>query len=80
MTQPITLFTTAGCHLCDDAWVLLSESGQSLQVAKVDIATDDALIECYGMRIPVLRSAAGSELGWPFDADQLGVWLANLTL
>lgn len=55
----------------------MAEQGELLRVNKVDIATDDTLIERYGVRIPVLRSLAGSELGWPFDAEQLGAWLAD---
>ena len=32
----------------------------------VDIAGDDALVACYGERIPVLRMG-DMELGWPFS-------------
>ncbi|WP_041523471.1 glutaredoxin family protein [Gilvimarinus agarilyticus] len=74
MTQSIILFTTAGCHLCDEASALLSECA-SVRVNKVDIAIDDALIERYGVHIPVLRAADGRELRWPFDARQLRHWL-----
>ncbi|BFM20434.1 glutaredoxin family protein [Gilvimarinus japonicus] len=78
MTQRIVLLTTSGCHLCDDACALLAELGDSVQLNKVDIAMDDALIERYGLRIPVLRSACGSELNWPFDAAELRGWLRRL--
>ena len=33
---------------------------------------DEALVEKYGIRIPVLKRARdGEELGWPFDEEQL---------
>jgi hypothetical protein len=36
-----------------------------------DIADDEALIEAYGKRIPVLIfPATGDELAWPFDIQQ----------
>jgi hypothetical protein len=44
---------------------------------KTDIANDDALIEAYGVRIPVLLNISTSkELGWPFDEQALFEWLS----
>ncbi|GAB4125990.1 MAG: glutaredoxin family protein [Sideroxydans sp.] len=64
------LYGTAHCHLCEQAQVLLAQC--RIAVEHVDIAEDDALLERYGVRIPVLsRVADGAELDWPFDADQL---------
>ncbi|MET0377817.1 MAG: glutaredoxin family protein [Spongiibacteraceae bacterium] len=72
------LYGTLGCHLCDDAEVLLAPLlvsvsrviGSDCEIECVDIADDDALLERYGEHIPVLRrSADGVELNWPFDAD-----------
>ncbi len=43
----------------------------------IDIAEDDALIESYGTRIPVLRREDnGAELGWPFDAAAVQGFIA----
>lgn len=61
-----TLLTTAGCHLCDQALTLIRRAAPGLQVALLDIADDDALVESYGERIPVLR-LNGRELAWPFS-------------
>ena len=61
----IELLTTLGCHLCEQAEALLRQAAPLAEIVKVDIAEDDALIEAYGERIPVLRYA-GRELGWPF--------------
>ena len=59
------LLTTAGCHLCDQALELIRRAGPTLELMLVDIAEDDALIEQYGEKIPVLR-LVHRELCWPF--------------
>jgi hypothetical protein len=42
----------------------------------VDIAFDDALMDAYATRIPVLREpASGRELGWPFGPEELEAFL-----
>ncbi|MDD2767278.1 MAG: glutaredoxin family protein [Methylococcus sp.] len=66
----LSLYGTAGCHLCEEAESVLA----SLEVGAtaVDIAGDDALLAHYGTRIPVLRDGTGRELSWPFDAA--AVW------
>jgi hypothetical protein len=41
-----------------------------LELEEVDISLSDALIEKYGVRIPVIRfSDSEAELGWPFTED-----------
>ena len=45
----LTLFTTAGCHLCEQAQALLNQvNQQTIEVHPVDIALDDDLLEQYG--------------------------------
>ena len=70
----LVLLSTSDCQLCDEAQRALMAmpqvAGWLLSVR--DIATDDALIERYGERIPVLQLEAGDgqclgELDWPFD-------------
>lgn len=61
----IELLTTLGCHLCEQAEMLLHQAAPLAEVQKVDIAEDDELIARYGERIPVLRYR-GRELAWPF--------------
>ena len=66
------LYSTLGCHLCEDAMALIKASGCIADIKEEDIANDDALVERYGVRIPVLQCAeSGAELGWPFDAAML---------
>ena len=52
MTHSILLYTRAGCHLCDDADVLLARYG--LVPQRVDIDADPALRERYNDCVPVV--------------------------
>lgn len=77
--QQLTLYTTAGCHLCEEALHLLEPwlvKGYGL--AKIDIAADDLLMARYGERIPVVASPCGGEIGWPFSAQELENWIRQL--
>lgn len=49
-----TLYVRAGCHLCEDAGVLLDEMIGADAWDAVDIETDDDLLVRYAHRIPVL--------------------------
>lgn len=74
MQTGLILYGTECCHLCDEAETVLRELG--LVATHVDIALDDELMEKYGVRIPVLkRQDSGAELGWPFDAEAVSVFL-----
>lgn len=76
----LTLYTAPGCHLCDDALELLNPwLDKGLSLALVDITKDELLLARYRVRIPVVASATGIELGWPFNADKLATWLTSLT-
>lgn len=72
--RELQLYHTAGCHLCEQAEALvlplMEQQGWVLQ--RFDIAADEALLERYATRIPVLRNPrCARELGWPFDAQQV---------
>lgn len=72
----IYLYTTMGCHLCEQAHSLLLEhqqtSGASLEIIPVEISDSEELMEKYGIRIPVLKFASNDlELGWPFNPIEL---------
>jgi glutaredoxin len=72
----LLLYGTRYCHLCEQAEALLVAAGMTAEY--VDIATDDALLERYRIRIPVLqRDDNGTELGWPFDAPALQRFIAQ---
>lgn len=74
------LYSTAACHLCEQAHAMLEIELQTLpdcRCREQDIADDDALFERYGVRIPVLRHPDSRELGWPFDPARLRAFLAS---
>ncbi len=74
----LKLFTTSGCHLCENAELLLAAvAGRKLLWQAVEIANSDELIEHYGLLIPVVQEPrSGAELPWPFDLAALENWLA----
>ena len=69
----ITLYTTAGCHLCDlaDVILLALPTHYQVEITYTEIGDDDELVKQYGIRIPVLQFSDGSEIGWPFEQDDI---------
>lgn len=75
MPVGLELYGTDHCHLCEQADALLR--GLGVIATHVDIVEDDDLLARYELRIPVLRrSDTGAELGWPFDAMAVTLFLA----
>ncbi|MFO8044455.1 MAG: glutaredoxin family protein [Halomonas sp.] len=75
---PLTLYTTLGCHLCSQLEGLLGHlCGEPVALARVEISEDDALMERYEVRIPVLADDQGEELDRGFEAPRLAAWLAE---
>ncbi len=73
------LYSSDGCHLCEEA-LALCESVMSLKdFAIIDIVEQThvnhealSLVELYGVHIPVLESLSTHEkLFWPFSAQQI---------
>ncbi|EPC02508.1 hypothetical protein L861_09190 [Litchfieldella anticariensis FP35 = DSM 16096] len=72
----LTLYTTLGCHLCDELeHYLATLSAVEVILEKVEIADDDTLMVRYGERIPVLVDADGEELERGFEPERLAAWL-----
>lgn len=73
----LIFYTTLGCHLCDDARVLLDTVlDAKTRLEEIDISGNDGLLERYGERIPVVaRRDTDAELGWPFSAADLRAFL-----
>ncbi len=76
----IQLYTTAGCHLCENVEVMLSyllryatQQDLVFEVVKVDIANSDALLSRFAEEIPVLE-IQGKFLKWPFQFTELTLW------
>jgi glutaredoxin len=77
----VQLFTTLGCHLCEEAHEQLRSlmgSGMDLSIELVEIAESEELMDRYGITIPVIR-ANDSEICWPFSSDELQAFLENDT-
>ncbi|SBV36526.1 Glutaredoxin 2 [uncultured Stenotrophomonas sp.] len=72
----LVLYQRDDCHLCDQALAVLAQA-RAPEFESVFVDEDDALEARYGVRVPVLRDAAGRELDWPFDAAALAGWLAR---
>jgi glutaredoxin len=62
----LVLYGRPGCHLCDDARVVLERIGEPFD--EVDIESDDALLKRYLERIPVI-ALDGQEL-YDFFVDE----------
>lgn len=72
-----TLYTTLGCHLCEQALSQLYElqrEGLSIDIVQTEIADSDDLMTKYGVRIPVI-AAGDDEIGWPFTLPELRAFL-----
>ncbi|MEP7040786.1 MAG: glutaredoxin family protein [Chloroflexota bacterium] len=80
MAQPprVILYERDGCHLCDEARVLLDEMLTPTGYARIDIETDDELVLRYGFRIPVIVVDGVDRLEAPITAPDLRALLAEL--
>jgi hypothetical protein len=74
----VILYERDGCHLCDDARVLLDEMLGSDGYARVDIEADDALVLRYGFRVPVIGLDGVDRLDAPITAPDLRSLIAEL--
>lgn len=81
MTTRVLLYTTAGCHLCEQAEQLLLEvlpQFPAFDWQALEISNDLSLVDAYGLRIPVIGlPTVSEELGWPFDAAALAAYLSR---
>ncbi len=68
--KTVTLYSRPGCHLCDDARVVLERlSAQApFTIEEIDITRDDALHARYLERIPVV-ALDGEEL-FDYEVDE----------
>ncbi len=65
----VSFYHREQCHLCEQALALLQQAGLGERVVMIDIDSDPELGVAYGLRIPVVESADGRVLDWPFDID-----------
>ncbi len=52
----VVLYTRPGCHLCEEAneQILAADCADSYVLEEVNIESDPALVERYGVKIPVI--------------------------
>ena len=74
----LVLYERDGCHLCDEARVLLDEMLSPDGYARVDIGADDDLVLRYGFRIPVVALDGVDRLEGPITAPDLRVLMAEV--
>lgn len=72
----ITVYSRRGCHLCEEAEVVVRRlAGTSHEVLVIDIDTDPALHDAYTVRVPVV-SVDGREVAqYQVDAAALALAL-----
>lgn len=76
----VRLYTTVGCHLCEEALAMLQrlEASHELEICDVEISESESLMAAYGIRIPVIAvTGRDDELGWPFSIEQLEAFIAG---
>jgi hypothetical protein len=71
------LYSSEGCHLCEQALVLIGNVIPDHQIEVIDIIDNElegaqSLVELYGVHIPVLeRLSDNTKLFWPFEQSQV---------
>ncbi len=73
----VEFFTRPGCHLCDDARVVLvaEQARTPFELQEVDIESDDALVRAYGLRIPVVVVDGEEAFEYTLDPEELAARL-----
>jgi len=76
----VNLYTTVGCHLCEEALALLlqaKQAGHGFDICEVEISESESLMKNYGVRIPVICfEGEADELGWPFTYAEVVTFLS----
>ncbi len=71
MKARVVLYERAGCHLCDEARVLLDEMIGPDRYDRVDIELSDDLVVRYGFRVPVIAVDGIDRLEAPITTPEL---------
>jgi hypothetical protein len=75
----LILYERDGCHLCEEARVLLDEMLGMDRYARVDIDADDDLVVRYGFRIPLITLDGFDRLEAPITRADVRALAAELT-
>ncbi|MEV6410672.1 glutaredoxin family protein [Kribbella sp. NPDC051718] len=73
MSDRVTLYGKPGCHLCDDARVIVAQVCAELGVtwSEIDITQDEQLFKEYGEQIPVTFVDGRQHDFWRVDPVRL---------
>lgn len=76
MLKTFILYSSEGCHLCEQALALCLPLLTQSQLRVVDIVEDANLVELYGMHIPVLACLGDENINnemlfWPFSSEDI---------
>jgi hypothetical protein len=74
----VVLYERLGCHLCEDAAVLLDRFIGADAYERIEIEPDDDLLLRYGHRIPVITLDGVERLELLIDAEQVRALAAEL--
>jgi hypothetical protein len=80
MTIEYHLYSSEGCHLCEQALDLFTQVTNQEVVKVIDIVDNELneinLVELYGVHIPVLeRLSDNTKLFWPFNIEQIKTFI-----
>jgi hypothetical protein len=79
----LTIYSRPGCHLCDELKATVTKvatgGDDAVMVHEIDISTDSALEEAYGLEIPVLLANGRKVAKYRIAEDRLRRILAELT-
>lgn len=74
----LILFGTLGCHLCEEANILLAGFSHVV-IEHIDIAEQTQWQAQYAIKIPVLyHPHTKKELAWPFSQQQIQHFIDEL--
>jgi glutaredoxin len=77
----LTIYSKPGCHLCDEMKALVHRiitqrsSGHAIALDEIDISTDSALLDRYGLEIPVLLIDGKKVAKYRVSEEELTVML-----
>ena len=73
MAPRITIYTRTGCHLCEDARLVIEQVCAELgeEYAEIDIDTDPSLVTRFGEEVPVTFVDGRQHDFWRVDAARL---------
>ncbi len=87
MTSPddgprVRVLTRAGCHLCDEAIIVVRDVcwtvGASFDTLDIDAADDPSLLATYSDQVPVIFVDGSIHDFWRVDAERLTKSLTRL--